>query len=101
MKIFSLLSIFIAVVFIASMSLAKEVSVSNAFGWLGFSIAVGSIGYFAVFAPYGFRTHTAAFGLRQTYKHPVPEIPGKVFWAILVPVIVCLAVSFGFYTNGS
>lgn len=75
----------------------SEVTISNAFGWLGFSIAVGSMGYFMVFAPYGLRTHTTVFGRRQKYRHPVAEIPAKVVGLILVPVIVCLALSFGFY----
>jgi hypothetical protein len=88
-------------IFIATMYSINEVNVSSFFGWLGFSIAVGSIGYFIVFAPYGLRTHTTVFGRRQKYRHPVAEIPAKVVGLILVPVILCLAISFGVYVYAS
>lgn len=97
MKSISLATTFIMVIFLAMMLFIEEVSVSNFFGWLGFSIAVGSMGYFMVFAPYGLRTHTTVFGHRQKYRHPVPEIPLKVIRVILVPVLLCLSLSFGFY----
>lgn len=98
MKSSSLALLIITVIFIATMYSIDEVTVSNTFGWLGFSIAVGSVAYFMVFAPYGLRTHTTVFGRRQKYRHPVAEIPPKVAGLILIPVILCLAVSFGFYT---
>jgi len=84
-------------IFIATIYSINEVTVSSAFGWLGFSIAVGSMSYFMLFAPYGLRTHTTVFGRLQKYKHPVAEIPAKTMGLILVSVIVCLALSFGFY----
>jgi hypothetical protein len=75
----------------------SEVTISNIFGWLGFSIAVGSMGYFMVFAPCGLRTHITVFGRKQKYRRPVAEIPIKVVGLILVPVILYLVISFGFY----
>ena len=97
MKSISFALTFILVIFITMMLFIEEVTVSNVFGLLGFSIAVGSVGYFMMFAPYGLRTHTTVFGRRQKYTHPVAEIPLKVVGVILVPVLLCLALSFGFY----
>ncbi|WP_413662303.1 hypothetical protein [Microbulbifer sp. CNSA002] len=97
MKNISLALIFVSVIFIARMYSIEEVTVSNVFGWLAFSIAVGSTTYFMVFAPFGLRTHTEVFGRRQKYRHPVAEIPIKVVGLILVPVVLCLALSFWFY----
>lgn len=101
MKNISLALLFVSVIFIATMYSIEKVTVSNIFGWLAFSIAVGSMAYFMIFAPFGLRTHTTVFGRRQKYRHPVAEIPIKVVGIILVPVILCLALSFGFYAYGS
>mgnify|MGYP000138457462 CR=1 FL=1 len=101
MKNISLALLFVSVIFIATMYSIENVTVSNIFGWLAFSIAVGSMAYFMVFAPFGLRTHAAVFGRRQKYRHPVAEIPIKVVGLILVPVILCLALSFGFYAYAS
>lgn len=98
MKSISLALSIILAIYIGIMYSIEDVTVSSTFGWLGFSIAVGSIGYFMAFAPYGLRTHTRVFGRQQKYRHPVAEIPPKVVGLILVPVILCLALSFGFYT---
>ncbi|MCZ0867277.1 hypothetical protein O0V09_18945 [Dasania sp. GY-19] len=98
MKSIGLALLIITAIFIAIMFSIEAVTVSNTFGWLGFSIAVGSIGYFMVCAPFGLRTHTTVFGRQQKYRHPVAEIPTKVVGLILVPVILCLVLSFGFYT---
>ena len=84
-------------VFALVMISIHEVTVSNTFGWLAFSIAVGSMLYFMAFSPYGLRTHTTVFGRIQKYRYPVSEIPPKVVGIILVPVIICLSLSFGFY----
>ncbi|WP_338212697.1 hypothetical protein [Halopseudomonas aestusnigri] len=89
--------LFVSLIYFAIMCSIESISASNAFGWLGFSIAAGSITYFMLFAPYGLRTHTKVFGKEQKYKHPVAEIPLKVVGGILVPVVLCLALSFGFY----
>ncbi len=75
-------------------------TLSNIFGWLAFSIATGAIAFFAVFAPYGMRSHTIVFGRRQRYRRPVPEIPGRVAGLILIAVIACCSLSFGFYVYG-
>ena len=88
-------------IFIATIYSLSEVTVSSSFGWLGFSIAVGSMCYILLFAPYGLRTHTTVFGRRQRYMHPVAEVPAKVVALILVPVIICLVLSFGFYAYAS
>ncbi len=87
----------ISTIFVAIIYAINEVTVSNAFAWLGFSIAVGSIGYFMVFAPYGLRTHTTVFGRLQKYRHPVAEVPVKAVGLILVSTIFCLVISFGFH----
>lgn len=92
---------FIVSIFAAILFYIGEVTFSNAFGWLGFSIAIGSLSYFMVFAPYGLRTHTTVFGRRQKYRRPVAEIPGKIAGLILCLVVICLAISFGFYTYAS
>jgi len=99
MKSISFALIFISVIFIATISSIEKITVSNAFGWFGFSIATGSIAYFSLFAPYGLQTHTTVFGRRQKHLHPVALIPSKVVMLILFPVILCLALSFGFYTH--
>tara|TARA_R100000005_G_C4972843_1_gene185208 strand:- start:111 stop:416 length:306 start_codon:yes stop_codon:yes gene_type:complete len=100
MRSILVLPFLIAGIFAATMHLAAEVTVSNIFGWLGFSIATGSIGYFMIFAPYGLRTHTTVFGRRQKYRHPVAEIPPKVAGVILFFVALCLGISFGCFTYG-
>ena len=100
MKSIILAPLMITVIFAATLYSLEKVSVSNIFGWLGFSIAVGSISYFMVFAPYGLRTHTTVFGCRQRYRYPVAEIPLKIVGLILCSVVLCLALSFGFYAYG-
>jgi len=87
----------ILAIFMAIICAINEITVSNSFGWLGFSIAVGSMGYFMVFAPYGLRTHTTVFGRQQKYRHPVAEVPAKAAGLILGSTIFCLALSFGFH----
>jgi archaellum biogenesis protein FlaJ (TadC family) len=99
MKSASFALIFILVIFIVTMSSIEKITASNAFGCFGLSIAVGSIVYFSLFAPYGAQTHTSVFGRRQKHLRPVAIIPSKVVVLIFIPVILCLAFSFGFYTH--
>jgi accessory gene regulator protein AgrB len=90
----------ISSIFVYMLTYIEELTFSNFFGWLAFSIATGAIAFFAIFAPYGFRSHTTVFGRRQKYKQPVPEIPGKIAGQILIVVVVCCAISFGFNIYG-
>jgi hypothetical protein len=84
-------------IFAFMISYIEVLTLSNFFGWLAFSIATGAIAFFAIFSPYGVRSHTTVFGRRQKYRHPVSKIPGKIAGPILIAVVVCCAVSFGFY----
>ncbi|WP_157960526.1 hypothetical protein [Marinimicrobium alkaliphilum] len=87
-------------IFAFMISYIEVVTPSNFFGWLAFSIATGAIAFFAIFSPYGVRSHTTVFGRRQKYRHPVSNIPGKIAGQILIAVVVCCAISFGFYAYG-
>ncbi|MFC4876646.1 hypothetical protein [Microbulbifer halophilus] len=92
--------LFIGSIFLYTTYSIEKLTFSNFFGWLAFSVATGAMAYFAVFSPYGSRSHTTVFGRRQKYRHPVPEIPGKIAAKILGLVVVCCAVSFSFYVYG-
>lgn len=89
--------LFIAVIYFAIMMTSAQITASDVFGWLGFSIAAGSVVYFMIFAPYGLKTHTTVFGKEREYRSPVADIPVRVAARILGSVLLCLLVSFGFY----
>ena len=100
MKNIIIAGLLVSGIFVYMVNYTEVLTFSNFFGWLAFSVATGSMVFFAIFAPYGLRTHTTVFGRKQKYRSPLPEIPVKVSGLNLISVIVCCATSFGFYTNG-
>lgn len=84
-------------IYVYILATLENISASNIFGWLAFSIAIGSMIFFVMFAPYGMQHSTTVFGREQRYKSPVPIIPAKVACGILATVAASLITSFGFY----
>jgi len=72
----------------------EAITTSSIFGWLAFSIAVGSMFFFGIVSPYGKKQNGKFFGFSYKYKTPVSIIPNFIFNKLLIAVLSCCIISF-------
>ena len=77
--------------------ITQDFRLSIIFGWLAFSIAIGSMAYFVIVMPFGLQASTTVFGREQFYRHAVPRIPIKTGLRIIALTILCCVVALGLY----
>ncbi|WP_444899332.1 hypothetical protein ACJJIX_08460 [Microbulbifer sp. VAAC004] len=84
-------------IYVYILATQETLTVSSVFGWLAYSIAIGSMIFFVMFAPYGKQSSFTVFGREQRYRTPVPIIPMKVALSILGVIVASLTISFVLY----
>jgi len=96
----TLAAVIVGGIFAYSISAVEVLTASSFFGFFAFSVASGAIAFFAISSPFGTRTHIQVFGRQQRYLFPASDIPIKAAMLVLSVVILCCALSFGFYVYG-
>ncbi|WP_444936855.1 hypothetical protein ACJJIW_05460 [Microbulbifer sp. JMSA004] len=83
--------------YVYTLATQETLSASSVFGWLAYSISIGSIIFFAISAPYDKQSSFTVFGRNQRYRTAVPVIPTNVALSIVGAIAASLTISFVLY----